>query len=111
MRTVWAFFALLLAAPVCITLHAQSRPLMVPPRLISVLAPDCRSGKACHGEHGHVRLIVDILEDGKVGDIKVELGNATLADAATLAVQQAEFLPGYFQGKPQSMDFVVNLRF
>jgi membrane protein involved in colicin uptake len=58
-----------------------------------------------------VRLIVDVLPDGKVGEIRVEIGDATLADAATEVAQQAEFSPGSFLGKPQSMDYVLNFHF
>ncbi|MBB5338316.1 energy transducer TonB [Tunturiibacter gelidoferens] len=110
MRTVWALLPFFLA-PVSVTLEAQSMPSVVPPRLISMPAPDCRAGKACHHTHGQVRLIVDVLEDGKVGDIRVELGDSTLAEAATAAVQQAEFAAGYYLGKPQSMDVVLNFKF
>jgi TonB family protein len=110
MRTAWALLPLFLG-PVSVTLGAQSMPSVVPPRLISMPPPDCRSGKACHRSHGQVRLVVDILEDGKVGDIRVELGDSVLADAATEAVQQAEFAAGYYLGKPQSMDVVLNFRF
>jgi hypothetical protein len=110
MRTAWALLPLFLA-PVCVTLGAQSMPSVVPPRLISMPVPDCRAGKACHHTHGQVRLIVDVLGDGKVGDIRVELGDSVLADAATAAVQQAEFAAGYYLGKPQTMDVVLNFKF
>lgn len=90
---------------------AQSMPPIVPPRLISMPAPDCSAGTACHRTHGQVRLIVEVLEDGKVGDVRVELGKATLAAAAAEAVSQAEFAPGRFYGKPQSMSIVLNQRF
>lgn len=110
MRTAWALLPLFLA-PVSVALEAQSMPSVVPPRLISMPAPDCGAGKACHHSHGQVRLIVDILEDGKVGEIRVELGDSVLADAATAAVQQAAFAAGYYLGKPQSMDVVLNFRF
>lgn len=111
MRLIHAFCFFAFAAPVSLSLQAQSKPPITPPRLISIPRPDCKAGKACHGSHGQVRLILDVLEDGKVGDIRVELGNATLADAATEVAQQAEFVPGSFLGKPQSMNFVLNLSF
>ena len=59
-------------------LYAQSKPPVTPPRLISLPTPDCRAGKACHGSHGQVRLIIDVLENGKSGDIRAELGDAVL---------------------------------
>jgi hypothetical protein len=93
--------------PLC----AQGRPPITPPRLISLPTPDCRAGKPCHGSHGQVRLIVDVKENGKPGDIRVELGDGALADAATVAAQQAEFVPGSFFGKPTSMDYVLTLHF
>jgi hypothetical protein len=52
-----------------------------------------------------------VLENGKPGDIRAELGDAVLVDAATAAVQQAEFVPGSFLGKPTPMDFVLTLHF
>ena len=112
MRTVWALLPLFLGAPLLLQLHAQNRPSITPPRLIRMPPPDCREGKVCHRTHGQVRLIVDVLEDGKVGDIRVEIGDdAALADAATAAAQQAEFVAGSFLGKPQVMDYVLNFRF
>ena len=111
MRTAWAFFPLFLGASVSVALYAQSMPSIVPPRLISMPAPDCRAGKPCHRNHGQVRLIVNVLEDGKAGEIRVEIGDPILADAATAAVQQADFVAGSFLGKPHDMDFVVKFNF
>jgi hypothetical protein len=54
---------------------------------------------------------VDVLESGKAGDIRAELGNAVLVDAATAAAQQAEFVPGSYQGKPVIMNYVLTLHF
>jgi hypothetical protein len=93
------------------SLYAQSKPPVTPPRLISLPTPDCRAGKACHGSHGQVRLIIDVLENGKSGDIRAELGDAVLVDAATAAAQQAQFVPGSFFGKPTTMDYVLTLHF
>jgi len=92
-------------------LCAQGKPPITPPRLISLPTPDCRSGKACHGSHGQVRLIIDVLENGKSGDIRAELGDAVLVDAATAAAQQAQFVPGSYFGKPTIMDYVLTLHF
>jgi hypothetical protein len=111
MRLICALYIFGFAAPFSLSLQAQSRPPITPPRLISIPKPDCRAGKSCHGGHGQVRLILDVLEDGKVGDIRVELGDEKLADSATEAAQQAEFVPGSFLGKPQSMNFVLNIHF
>jgi hypothetical protein len=79
--------------------------------LISIPAPDCKAGKPCHGSHGEVRLIIDVLENGKPGDIRAELGGSVLVDAATAAAQQAEFVPGSYEGKPTVMNYVLLLRF
>ena len=92
-------------------LSAQGKPPITPPRLISLPMPDCRSGKACHGNHGQVRLIIDVLENGKSGDIRAELGEAALVDAATTAAQQAQFVPGSYFGKPTMMNYVLTLHF
>jgi hypothetical protein len=54
---------------------------------------------------------VDVLENGKAGDIRAEMGDAILVDAATIAAQGAQFVPGSFEGKPTSMDYVLTLHF
>jgi hypothetical protein len=109
MRRICATFVLLLIAPLA-QLRAQKPPI-TPPRLISLPMPNCKSGQPCHGSHGHVRLIIDVLENGKAGDIRAELGDATLVAAATAAAQQAEFVPGSYFGKPTAMDYVLSLHF
>jgi hypothetical protein len=58
-----------------------------------------------------VRLIIDVQENGKSGDIRAELGNAVLVEAATAAAEQAQFVPGTFFGKPTAMDYVLTLQF
>jgi TonB-like protein len=109
MHHICAALVLFLVAPLA-QVHAQ-RPPVTPPRLISLPLPDCRSGKPCHGNHGQVRLIIDVLENGKPGDIRAELGNEVLVDAATAAAQQAEFIPGSYLGKPTVMNYVLTLHF
>jgi hypothetical protein len=109
MRPVCVAIVLSLVAQLT-PLRAQKPPI-TPPRLINLPTPDCSSGKPCHGNHGRVRLIVDVLENGKAGDIRAELGNAALVAAATEAVQQAQFVPGSYFGKPAAMDFVLTLHF
>ena len=104
---VLSLIAIATLPPLC----AQGKPPITPPRLISLPTPDCRAGKPCHGSHGQVRLIIDVLENGKSGDIRAELGNAVLVDAATIAAQQAQFVPGSFFGKPTAMDYVLTLHF
>lgn len=110
MGKICAALVLSLLAPLPLS-RAQSKPTVVPPRLISLPNPDCGAGKPCHGSHGRVRLIVDVLETGKPGDIRAELGNEVLVDAATAAAQQAEFVPGYYLGKPVMMNYVLTLHF
>ena len=110
MRKICAAIVLFLVATLPPS-YAQGKPPVTPPRLISLPTPDCRAGKPCHGSHGEVRLIVDVLENGKPGDIRAELGDAVLVAAATAAVQQAQFTPGYFFGKPVLMNYVLTLRF
>jgi hypothetical protein len=56
-------------------------------------------------------LIIDVLENGKAGDIRAEIGNDVLVDAATAAAQQAEFVPGSYFGKPTMMNYVLTLHF
>src|SRR5271156_4648123 len=110
MRRICPVLVLTLAASLP-TLHGQSRPPITPPRLISLPAPDCGAGKPCHGSHGHIRLIVDVLETGKVGDVRAEIGDGALVDAAIAAAQQAEFVPGSYFGKPTMMDYVLTLHY
>jgi hypothetical protein len=109
MRQVCAALVLFLVAPLA-QLHAQ-RPPITPPRLISIPTPDCKAGKPCHGSHGQVRLIIDVLENGKPGDIRAEIGGGVLVEAATAAAQQAEFVPGSYLGKPTMMNYVLTLHF
>jgi hypothetical protein len=109
MRQICALIVLFLVAPSG-ELRAQ-RPPVTPPRLISIPTPDCKSGKPCHGSHGQVRLIIDVLENGKAGDIRAEIGNEVLVDAAMAAAQQAEFVPGSYFGKPAVMDYVLTIHF
>jgi hypothetical protein len=109
MRQICALIVLFLVAPPG-ELRAQ-RPPVTPPRLISIPTPDCKSGKPCHGSHGQVRLIIDVLENGKAGDIRAEIGNEVLVDAAMAAAQQAEFVPGSYFGKPAIMDYVLTIHF
>ena len=110
MRKICAAIVLFLLATLPPS-YAQGKPPVTPPRLISLPTPDCRAGKPCHGSHGQVRLIIDVREDGKSGDIRAELGSAVLVDAATAAAQQAQFVPGSFYGKPTAMDYVLTLHF
>ena len=110
MRKSGAVVVLFLVAPL-MHLRAQGKPPILPPRLISLPMPDCKAGKPCHGSHGDVRLIVDVMENGKAGDIRAELGNEVLVDAAMAAAQQAEFVPGSYQGKPTMMNYVLTLHF
>jgi hypothetical protein len=109
MRQISTALVLFLVAPLA-QARAQ-RPPVTPPRLISIPTPDCKAGKPCHGSHGEVRLIIDVLENGKPGDIRAEIGEGVLVDAATAAAQQAEFVPGSYQGKPAVMNYVLLLRF
>jgi hypothetical protein len=91
--------------------EGQTRPTVIPPKLISMPHPDCRSGTSCHGEHGGVRIVMEVLEDGRVGDVKGEVGDWKLVDAATQAARQAEFTPGSYLGKPKNMNYVMNINF
>jgi len=110
MRKVGAGVVLVLLAP-SIPICAQSKPPVLPPRLISLPVPDCRAGKPCHHNHGEVRLIVDVLENGKAGDIRAEIGDGILVETATEMAQQAEFVPGSFFGKPTVMNYVLTIKF
>lgn len=109
MRQICAALVLFLVAPLT-QLRAQ-RPPITPPRLISIPAPDCKAGRPCHRSHGPVRLIIDVLENGKPGDIRAEIGNDVLVNAAIAAAQQAEFVPGSYFGKPTMMNYVLTLHF
>jgi len=109
MRLICSVIVLFLLEP--LTQSSAQKPPITPPRLISLPAPDCKAGKPCHGSHGRVRLIVDVLENGKAGDIRAELGDAVLVAAATAAAQQAEFVPGSYFGKPTAMEYVLSLHF
>jgi Gram-negative bacterial TonB protein C-terminal len=109
MRQICAALVLFLVAPLT-QLRAQ-RPPVTPPRLISIPLPDCKAGKPCHGSHGAVRLIIDVMENGKPGDIRAEVGGGVLVEAATEAAQQALFVPGSYLGKPTMMNYVLTMHF
>ena len=109
MRQICAAVVLFLVAP--LTHLCAQRPPITPPRLISIPAPDCGAGKPCHHSHGAVRLVIDVLENGKAGDIRAEVGEGALVDAATAAAQQALFVPGSYLGKPAVMNYVLTMHF
>jgi hypothetical protein len=56
-------------------------------------------------------LIIDVLENGKAGDIRAEVGGGVLVEAATEAAQQAQFVPGSYLGKPTMMNYVLTMHF
>ena len=109
MRRICSVIVLFLLEP--LTQLSAQKPPITPPRLISFPAPDCKAGKPCHRSHGRVRLIVDVLENGKAGDIRAEIGDPVLVAAATAAAQQAQFVPGSYFGKPTAMEYVLSLHF
>jgi hypothetical protein len=109
MRQISAALVLFLVAPLT-QLRAQ-RPPITPPRLISIPPPDCKAGRPCHGSHGAVRLVIDVLENGKPGDIRAEVGGGALVEAAIEAAQQAQFVPGSYLGKPTVMNYVLTMHF
>ena len=92
--------------------HSQAaKPPVVPPRPVKVVKPDCSIGQSCHGIHGEVVVIVDVLTDGTVGDATVDKGDLRLADAALKAARLCRFRPGTFLGKPTSMNFDLKYKF
>ena len=92
--------------------HGQAgKPPVVPPRPVKLAKPDCSDGQSCHGIHGVVVVIVDVLTDGTVGDATVDKGDPRLADAALKAAKQCRFQPGTLLGKPTSMNFDLKYQF
>ena len=88
----------------------MKRPPVVPPRVIKIVKPDCGVGQSCHGIHGDVVVVVDVLADGTVGDVTVRSGDPRLFDDATKATKQCTFEPGKL-GKPTSMNFDLKYQF
>lgn len=92
--------------------HGQTgKSPVVPPHPIRVAKPDCSVGQNCHGIHGEVVVIVDVLTDGTVGDTRVDKGDPRLADAALKAAKLCRFQPGTLLGKPTSMNFDLKYQF
>ena len=83
----------------------------MPSRVIKIVKPDCGVGQSCHGIHGDVVVVVDVLADGTVGDITVRSGDPRLFDDATKAAKQCTFEPGKLLGKPTSMNFDLKYQF
>ncbi len=102
------------SAPTPAGTSAQSQsqwqgPRIVPPRVEKMVTPDCNEGQTCHGIHGEVVVVLDVLADGTAGDISVRSGDPRLFDDAKKAAKQCTFAPGTFLGKPTSMN--LNLKF
>ena len=89
----------------------SKRPPIVPPHAIKLVKPDCGVGQNCHGIHGLVVLTVDVLTDGRVGDVTPKSGDQRLLDDAVKAAKQCRFEPGTFDGKPTSMNFDLKYQF
>ena len=84
---------------------------VVPPRLRKLVKPDCSDGQLCHGMHGTVIVVVDVLTDGTVGDTTVKSGDPELADFALKAAKKCRFDPGKLLGEPTSMNFELEYKF
>jgi hypothetical protein len=98
------------------TKNAESHPPLkeppvVPPHVVKVVKPDCSSGQSCHGIHGDVVVVVDVLADGTVGDVTARSGDPRLFDDATKAAKQCIFQAGTLVGKPTSMNFDLKYQF
>lgn len=90
---------------------ARKGPIVMPPRIIQLVKPDCSMNQPCHGIHGDVSVVVNVLVDGTVGDVTVRSGDPQLFDAATSAAKQCTFQPGTFLGNPTSMNFDLKYEF
>ena len=87
------------------------KPPVVPPHPRKLVKPDCSVGRSCHGIHGVVVVVVDVLTDGSVGDATVQSGDPRLADDALKAAKQCQFEPGTLLGKPTSMNYDLKYEF
>jgi hypothetical protein len=64
--------------------HLQSNgPPVVAPRVMKMMKPDCSAGQSCHGVHGDVLVVVNVLADGTVGGVTVRSGDPRLFEDAT----------------------------
>ena len=84
---------------------------VVPPNPRRLVKPDCSVGQSCHGIHGVVVVVVDVLTDGTVGDATVTSGDPRLADDARKAAKQCRFSPGTLMGKPTNMNYDLKYEF
>jgi TonB family protein len=89
----------------------SSHPPIVPPRPIKLVKPDCSTARSCHGIHGLVVIVVDVLTDGTVGDATMQSGDQRLAEDAIKAAKQCRFEPGKFKGMPTPMNFDLQYQF
>ncbi len=85
-------------------------PIVVQPRVIELVKPDCHAGQSCFGIHGTVIVDVNVLVDGTVGDVR-PTGDTQLFEVATRAAKQCRFQPGTFLGKPTSMGYTLKYEF
>jgi TonB family protein len=107
-----ALAALCASVPLVNRVQSQNgKPPVVPPRPVKIVKPDCSVGQSCHGIHGEVVVIVDVLTDGTVGNATVDKGDPRLADAALNAAKLCRFRPGTLLGKPTSMNFDLKYQF
>ena len=56
-------------------------------------------------------LMVTILRDGTVGDVRVTRGNPMLAKAAVAAVRRWRFKPAVYQGRPIAVIMPIVVEF
>lgn len=98
------------------TKNTESHPPLkglpvVPPHVVTIVKPDCSAGQSCHGIHGEVVVILNVLADGSVGDVTVRSGDPRLFDDATKAAKRCIFEAGTLLGKPTSMNFDLKYQF
>ena len=78
---------------------------------MKMMKPDCSAGQSCHGVHGDVLVVVNVLADGTVGGVTVRSGDPRLFEDATKAAKQCVFQAGTLLGKPTSMNFALKYEF
>jgi hypothetical protein len=91
--------------------HQMKGPPVVSPEVIDLAKPNCSAGESCHGIHGEVVVIVDVLANGQVGEVTIRSGDPRLFDDAKRAAKQCTFRPGKFRGAPTAMSYELKYLF
>jgi TonB family protein len=93
------------------TLHAQTKAVVQPPRVVSVPTPDCSQGTDCHDVSGTVVLSIGVNGDASVADVKVVSGDPRLQAPAVEAAKGGKYEPVRLNGVVTYARLTLSIRF